>query len=160
MATDTLQNDVLSYDLKYLNPDDDEARKKIAEVKAKAKEFRDLDITFLKNPNNGNLFIRTGAQAVKQSIKLLMLTDFGERLMKPGVGSSIKTALFDPVDFITERNIESYIREVIENFEPRAELLNVTVSAKESGYDVTIVFNVVNENEPVQLNTFLKVIRN
>jgi len=34
------------------------------------------------------------------------------------------------------------------------------VSAKENGYDVTIVFNVVNENEPVQLNTFLKVIRN
>ena len=26
--------------------------------------------------------------------------------------------------------------------------------------NVTIVFNVVNENEPVQLNTFLKVIRN
>ena len=69
--------------------------------------------------------------------------------------------LFEPNDIITEQLIEDEIRTVVANFEPRANILNVTVESERdgAGYQIKIIFSVVNETEPVTFTTFLESTR-
>ena len=160
MATTATQEDFFSNDANYLNLSDDEARK-VRKARLEQTEFRDLNLQFLNNPNTGDVAIKTGSNAVKQSIKNLILTDKFERPFNPGIGSRIKDLLFEPNDIITEKLIEDEITSVINNQEPRAQLLGVSVKSEREGfgYDVKIVFSVVNENEPVTFTTFLEATR-
>jgi len=160
MATTATQEDFFSNDANYLNLSDDEARK-VRKARLEQTEFRDLNLQFLNNPNTGDVAIKTGSNAVKQAIKNLILTDKFERPFNPGIGSRIKDLLFEPNDIITEKLIEDEITSVINNQEPRAQLLGVSVKSEREGfgYDVKIVFSVVNENEPVTFTTFLEATR-
>ena len=160
MATTATQEDFFSNDFNYLNLSDDEARK-VRKARLEQTEFRDLNLQFLNNPNTGDVAIKTGSNAVKQAIKNLILTDKFERPFNPGIGSRIKDLLFEPNDIITEKLIEDEITSVINNQEPRAQLLGVSVKSEREGfgYDVKIVFSVVNENEPVTFTTFLEATR-
>ena len=53
------------------------------------------------------------------------------------------------------------IKTVIENYEPRCNLLNVEVRQlyDEAALDITIVFNVINIEEPITLNIILDRVR-
>ena len=57
--------------------------------------------------------------------------------------------------------IEDEIRTVVANFEPRANILNVTVESDRdgAGYQIKIIFSVVNETEPITFTTFLESTR-
>ena len=160
MATTATQEDFFSNDANYLNLSDDEARK-VRKARLEQTEFRDLNLQFLNNPNTGDVAIKTGSNAVKQAIKNLILTDKFERPFNPGIGSRIRDLLFEPNDIITEKLIEDEITSVINNQEPRAQLLGVSEKSEREGfgYDVKIVFSVVNENEPVTFTTFLEATR-
>ena len=87
----------------------------------------------------------------------MILTKKKERPFQPALGSSILELLFEPNDIITEKLIEDEIRTTIENFERRAEVLDVIVNddREGQGYRIKIIFSVINENEPVTFTTFL-----
>ena len=104
MSTSALQQDYISQSDKY-HPFDDVARDHLKK-KIKLTEYRDIDLKFNKNPNTNNLVVRKGDEAVKQSIKNIILTNFGERIMRPNVGSGIQGLLFEPANQITEIRIK------------------------------------------------------
>lgn len=139
---------------------DDVARQLIKQKIAK-NDYFDLDLKFTKNPNTGDISARRGSSSVKQSIKNLVLTENYEIPFKPEVGCSVKTLLFEPMDFVTEQRITDSIRTVIQNYEPRVEFLSVTVKAEHEnyGYNITIVFSVNNSNEKETITTFLSSTR-
>jgi len=89
------------------------------------------------------------------------LTDFYEKLFRPNIGSNIKQLLFEPVDFISERILEDSITNVIDNYEPRVNLISVSVTARqdEDGYDVVITYSLKNTNIVQQIDTFLQSTR-
>jgi phage baseplate assembly protein W len=124
-------------------------------------EFRDLDIKFGKNPSTGDVIVKTGDIAVKQSIKNLILTDFYERRMRPAIGSGIKKILFEPADVITEIRLKDLLAETITNHEPRANIENISVKTTRDGlgYDIPIVFTIIGKNQPITFNTFLEANR-
>ena len=72
-----------------------------------------MDIKFGRNPSTNDLIIKTGDGAVKQAIKNLIRTDYYERRMRPGLGSSVKRLLFEPADNITEIRVKDAILETI-----------------------------------------------
>ena len=156
MANTTTEQDYLSIG-EGSNLFDDEARL-FFKKRARLTEFRDLDIKFGKNPSTGDVIVKTGDIAVKQSIKNLILTDFYERRMRPGVGSGIKKILFEPADVITEIRLKDLLVETIKNFEQRANIENISVKTTRDGlgYDVTIVFSVKGKNQPITFHTFLE----
>lgn len=157
MSTTATETDVVSSNDNFVNLRDTEALA-LLNKRLKLTQFQDLDLKFTRNPNTGDLMLRTGGNAVKQAIKNLILTDYYERPFQPGIGSGIRQMLFEPADFISERRIEDEIRSTIENFEPRAEVLNVQAKARFDGhgYDVAIVFNTKNSTEPITFTTFLE----
>ena len=123
--------------------------------------FSDLDLTFAKHPITGKLSVLQNNAAVAKSIRNLVLTNKMERPYQPLVGSDVYSRLFENMDNITAFNVKKDVKAVIENYEPRAELIDVRVDA---GIDsnqlaVTIVFRVVNQLAPVETTVYIERIR-
>jgi len=61
--------------------------------------------------------------AVRQSLLLLMLTNPGERAMRPTYGCHLRRLLFAPNDDTTAGRAIHYVRSAIERWEPRIDIL-------------------------------------
>ena len=60
--------------------------------------FKDLAISFKDNPNTGDFGVVKNENAIKQSVRNLLLTQFGERPFQDKIGSQVRMLLFEPWD--------------------------------------------------------------
>ncbi len=109
------------------------------------------------SPISKDLALMKDEDAVKQSIKNLMLTDPGERLMQPNIGGGIRQLLFEQMTPGTLKLMEENIVDTIEIYEPRAELIDVRVIAglDDTQVNISVLFSVRNEEQPIQLDVIL-----
>ena len=123
--------------------------------------FSDLDSLFVPNPITKQLARKTNREAVKQSVKNLILTDYFERPFKSDIGCSIRYYLFELWSPALKQTMENAIREVIDNYEPRADVLEVLVEDRSelNALSVTVAFSVRNDVNPVVLNVILERVR-
>lgn len=123
--------------------------------------YSDFTRNFALHPVSSDLARITDFEAVRSSIRNLILTDKYERLLDPNIGSNIRRALFDPMDGATAKVIQDYIRETISNYEPRASLQDVIVipDYDNNTYTVTIYFSVTFSEEIQTVEFFLTRIR-
>jgi phage baseplate assembly protein W len=156
MATNSIEEDFYTFDQAQLDLTDKQAIKYLTLLTP-----RDLTIQFTRNPNTGDIALKSGSNAIKESLKNLILTKKFERPFQPGIGSNIMDLLFEPNDIITEQLIADEIRSVAENFEPRANIQDVIVNDERGGmgYRIKIIFTVANESEPITFTTFLEQTR-
>jgi phage baseplate assembly protein W len=127
-----------------------------------AQVFSDLNLNFVAHPLTGDITKLTNIESVKRSVRNLINTNFYERPFHPEIGSNVRSVLFEPVSPIIEDILSRHIRDVIENFEPRVELININSKANidENAYSVTIEFFVQNSPSGVQtVNLFLERLR-
>lgn len=119
--------------------------------------FTDLDI----HPVKKDLVRHTNEEAVKTSIRNLLSTNRGERLFNVTLGSDIRGMLFENFSSATERVMEQLIRNVIDNYEPRARVEDVRVLSDDDGHSLTatIIFSIINKQEPITLEIILNRIR-
>lgn len=96
--------------------------------------------------------------SVKESIKNLILTDRGERLMQPDLGGDINALLFENITPAVLVLIENQVRTTIELHEPRAELIDVIASSNidDNTVRVNIQFYITNVQQPIKLDVFLE----
>jgi len=129
-------------------------------VSAREQVYSDIDLSFAKK-SNGDIFKRTEAAAVKQAVKTLIQTNFGERPFNYYFGSNIRSLLFEPVTPDTVAEIDINIRLAIQNFEPRAELLDVRVldEIDKNSVNVSVRFRVISTNEVVEIKTAFSRLR-
>ena len=124
--------------------------------------FKDLSVTFKKHPVTDDLVTVKDKAAVAQSIKGLLLTRRGERPFQPDIGSNIRKALFEPMTSAVSSSIKTFVRDLIETYEPRAELVSVdtTEDFDNNTYNVTITFYLINSPSGVQsMNILLERLR-
>lgn len=123
--------------------------------------YSDFSINFNAHPNTGNLVMRNNVDAIKRSLRNLILTEFGERFFHPEIGCGLRNILFEPATAINKRQLQLYITESIENFEPRVSLKDVVVetSEDEETYIIDIYFNMINNSETQALNVKLDRVR-
>mgnify|MGYP005992286863 FL=1 len=120
---------------------------------SRSKAYSDLDLTFgLKG--SGDIFKKNDAAAVKQAVKNLLLTNFGEKPFSPRFGGNLNAFLFNLDTEFDELEIEDAVAQAIANFEPRAILRNVkaTLLSDQNSVNVKIIFQVVNVQETQELN--------
>ena len=129
-------------------------------VSARGQVYSDIDLSFAKK-SNGDIFKKTEAAAVKQAIKTLIQTNFGERPFNYYFGANIRALLFEPVTPDTVAEIDINIRLAIQNFEPRAELLDVRVldEIDKNSVNVSVRFRVISTNEVVEIKTAFSRLR-
>ena len=125
------------------------------------KTYSDLNLNFTRNPATGDVARLTDIEAVKRSVRNLVLTNLFERPFHPEIGSSVRALLFENVTPLNAILLEDRIREVIINFEERALITNVRVidDADRNGYRVIINFQVLNSVENVSITEFLQRLR-
>ena len=80
----------------------------------------------------------------------IVSTTPGEKFFDPDFGSSVSEILFENVDEITAISIEDEIKSSLKNYEPRVELINVTVDPNfdENQFDVRITYRIVGIDIP------------
>ena len=121
--------------------------------------YRDIALSFETNAATKDVIVKKDVDAVKQSVRNLILTNHYERPFHPEIGSGITNLLFEPLDPITANSLSRVIGEVITNFEPRAQVVSVDArpNAEANSYEVTIDFRVINvPGELVSLTTMLE----
>lgn len=124
--------------------------------------YTDISLNFSKHPVTGDINKLSDAESIKASVRNLINTNFGERPFHPEIGSDIRATLFEPVSPIVANLLSRHVEDVINNFEPRAELSNVICvgDIDQNRYDVTIEFYVRNSSEDLQtLDVFLERLR-
>jgi len=124
------------------------------------KVYRDLDLTFAKK-GDGDVFKKSDAAAVKQAVKNLLLTNFGEKPFTPRFGGNLNDFLFNLDTEFDELEIEDNVMQAIANFEPRAILRDVsaTLLPDQNSVNVKVVFQVVNIQETQELSINLTRLR-
>jgi len=78
---------------------------------------------------DGRLAWSQGEQNVRESIRLILLTEPGERIMREGFGCGLRQFLFEPNTVATRQLIRERITESIGRWEPRVKVQEVTVEA-------------------------------
>lgn len=121
-------------------------------VQRVSQEFKDISASFQINPLNNDLIAIKNTTAIARSIRNLILTKRGERPFEPNLGSGVYDLLFENIDKQTATIIRDEIILVIENYEPRVEIIEVLVKPNydEATMDATIQYEVVGINVPTQ----------
>ena len=126
------------------------------------RRYTDLDLFFGKKSSNSDVSDVVDIQAVKRSIRNLVLTNIYEKPFHPEIASGVRGMLFELMTPLTALILSKQVEDVIINFEPRARLIGVTTlpDLDRNIYEVSIEFYVVNTpTELVELNIALERIR-
>ena len=115
-----------------------------------SKSFKDISMSFKFNPLSGDLIGLKNENAIARAVRNIVLTTPGEKFFDPDFGSSVSEILFENVDDITAVSIEDEIKSSLKNYEPRVELINLTVNPNfdENQFDVQITYRIVGVDIP------------
>ena len=132
------------------------------DIDRNVRQYKDLDLFFGKKQASGDINKVTDIQAVKRSVRNLVLLNHYEKPFHPEIGSGVRDMLFENMSPLTSHALTTEIEDVIENFEPRAKLVGVRAlpNLDRNEYEVTVEFYVVNApTELVDLTIFLERLR-
>jgi len=132
------------------------------DIARNVRQYTDLDLFFGKKATSKDISKVTDIQAVKRSIRNLVLINHYEKPFHPEIGSGVRGILFEPMTPLTAHILTRKIEDVITNFEPRARLISVRAQPNldRNEYECTVQFFVVNApTELVDLTLFLERLR-
>jgi phage baseplate assembly protein W len=133
----------------------------MAKTAPQIQRFSDFALSFQSHPVTGDIVMVTGVQAVVQAVVNLVQINHFEVPFHPEIGGNVRKLLFENIDPITANLLSEEVKNVITNFEPRAQIINVLVEANldNNGYNVTLQFYVVNNVSPITVSVFLERLR-
>ena len=122
--------------------------------KRSSRVYKDLNLNFTTNPVTSDVTTVTDVNAVKRSVRNLLLTNHYDRPFHPEIGSNVQALLFENFGPITGNQLARQIEELIANFEPRARVESVECFPlpNTNTYDVRVYFYV--ENLPAEIQEF------
>jgi phage baseplate assembly protein W len=99
--------------------------------------------------------------AVKNSVRNLILSNYFDRPFQPALGSNVSAFLFEPADNFTISAMREEIKRVLKKFEPRVDSVTVEVidNSDRNAYDITVGFRVIALDQRVDMTLYLKRIR-
>ena len=127
---------------------------------SQTRTYTDIDLSF-KKKNNGELFKKTDAESLKQAVKNLLLTNFGEKPFSPFFGGNLNDFFFNLSEEFDDMEVEDAVAEAISAQEPRAVLRQVKskIDPDNNNVRVTVSFQVISTQQPVELNVTLARLR-
>jgi phage baseplate assembly protein W len=123
--------------------------------------YSDIPTNLTIHPIRGDMVLLTNENAVKRSIRNLILTDPYERFFNPGLSTGVKASLFENINRDSESILTNKITDIIDNYEPRANLIRVIAKAlpDDNAYNVSIIFSINNNVNPITLDLVLRRVR-
>lgn len=123
--------------------------------------FSDFESNLERIPGREDIARRVNENAVRDSIRNLVLTDRGERLFQPDIGCDIRGSLFENIDQNTILILKENIKSTIKQYEPRCVVQDIIVNANIDQHEVfvKIIFSVINTNRNLSLTIDLSRVR-
>ncbi len=72
-------------------------------------------------------------QKINESVRILLGTQFGERVMRPTFGCNLKSLVFAPNNSSTAALARHYVQDGLKQWEPRINVQNVNVTSDNTG---------------------------
>tara|TARA_B100000900_G_C20446267_1_gene661182 strand:- start:398 stop:829 length:432 start_codon:yes stop_codon:yes gene_type:complete len=124
--------------------------------------YKDIDITFERHPITNDITVKKDVDAVKRSLKNIILTNHYERPFKPNFGSNLRSRLFEIADGEIGGRTYQLIRESIMKLEPR--IRDMSMQFSESAIETnelncTIFFSVHNISQQQDINFKISRVR-
>ena len=124
------------------------------------KWYTDIDLKITPHPSSGDLVLKQDKEAVKRSVRNIMLTNNYERPFKPNFGANLRGLLFELADDMTKMEIRKQIIEALEMLEPRVSIEEIYLSQTQSNtMHVNLHYGVVGSREPQELEVILQRVR-
>ena len=123
--------------------------------------YSDFRTSFDFHPITKDLIVITNEASVTQAIVNLLLTNYYERPYSPTVGGNLTGQMFELISPTEQIVLINSITETIQNFEPRAIIIDVQVAPDSSNYQylATITFSLLNSQQPTTVSVPLTRVR-
>ena len=117
-----------------------------------SQSFKDISMSFGKNPMTNDLIALKNANAIARSVRNIVMTIPGEKPFDPFFGSNVRNILFENLDSTSASLIVDEIKNSIQNYEPRVELVSVEAfpDFDSYSYDVVIIYEIIGADIPPQ----------
>ena len=132
------------------------------DITRNARQYTDLDLNFTRKNSNSDVNILTDVQAVKRSLRNLVLLNYYEKPFHPEIAGGVRQMLFENMTPTVAIIIAKQIEQVIANYEPRARLVSIRAipNYDKNSYEVNIEFYIVNTpTELVDMSVMLERLR-
>ena len=128
---------------------------------ASAPVYSDLPFSFRVHPNTHDVRPIKDLNAIKQSVKNLVLSNFTDRPFQPHLGSNVTGLLFELADMGTAVAMREEIKRVLKEHEPR--VTNVTVQISDNidanAYQIKVGYLAVIANTYDETTLYLERIK-
>lgn len=118
--------------------------------------YTDFNASFEANPLTGDIQMISDEKAIAQNLKFLILTNTGERLFQPEVGGDMYRNLFKLITPATITLIKEKVKDIVTNYEPRVELIDVDVVAYDHQINVTIFYALRSREDTLQTTVVIQ----
>ena len=114
--------------------------------------YSDLDFNFGKS-NTNDVARKFDNNAIKQSLRNLVLTNFYERPFRHSLGANLLDKLFNQPSPGIISQVQTDVRRVIRVFEPRVTLRNVSVdyNSRNQELSVEIEYSFLDEEDVIDI---------
>jgi len=132
-----------------------------ARVVARDVDYSDLDLNFKPHPNFGDVVPLRDINAIRRSIRNLILTGYGERPFQPNVGCGIADQLFENFSPVNVAAMRDAIKRTIKYHEPRAQIAALEIFDRSDENAIFVSLSVKINNVPglVDVDVYLERIR-
>ncbi len=133
----------------------------MAKQKLENRQYKDIDLDFLIHPKKRDIIKKTDKNAIRQSLKNLVLFQPHDKMFQPEISGEVMNLLFEPMSPVVASVIKTSITRIINNCEPRIKLEGIDVDGNEdnNSYEIRIVFSFINENEPIEIDFLLERVK-
>lgn len=124
----------------------------------KTRTFTDLDLTFSANPNTHDIYRLYDENAIKRSVRNLLLTNNYERKFHSEIGCQIRALLFEPASPLLNTLLKRVIINTLSEFEPRVKVTDIRINSEvdNNAVYVTLEFGIVNTNKQITMDIVLE----
>ena len=123
--------------------------------------YSDLNLSFTKNPATKDVAKLFDVQAIKRSVKNIILTNKYERPFNSDFGCNLRGFLFENITEPLLVVIKDRVSMAIEKYEPRVSVEDVVVQSEDgsNGISIMVSFKINGVEQPVSVSTFLQRVR-
>jgi phage baseplate assembly protein W len=130
-------------------------------INRNTRTFSDLNLLFTVNFFSKDVTKRIDEEAIKSSVRNLILTKNFERPFHPEIGCQVNNLLFENVTPVVYQLMKRTVFDVLQKFEPRIVVLDVITQERPDNnqLEVTVIFRVINSEKPITLKTTVQRVR-
>lgn len=122
-----------------------------------SRSFKDISLSFSRHPVTNDILVLKNEDAIKKSVINLVKTRIGERFFNDLLGTSVDDSLFEINETEVSILLNEEIRTVLNNFEPRIIVRDVSAESIPNSYElnIKITYDIVGLPIPQQNIEFI-----